>query len=408
MARKTAMDLEDAVDATIMDLPARTRAKTKEVRQNAIEAGIVAPAESSKTIAASAAGKAASEADSDVFEEDEGLQDFGGTGVDNRAWNAWEKAQGKLYSVLNMSKEGAIIANSTSPIDDYLRQLQAKPRRTLRVLRPFMADLHYRYDDADDAESPRTYVVQGKHWQDFDTMITALMDQGKGRDMAYLKIEVPLEAFTPSTERYRRGDVQLQTHRLQLKPQPYHGQFDNRGVYHVSLSKNFEDVSSDVWRAIMKDYEIETRPHGKEEESVTVNEEIPTSSQASSTLAPGESSGIESSPAPPTPTKPGTPAPRSTAQPKGTKPRPIRAAKSVAQRRIKVQTPVKPTIVSNTTPRFTEKELVKVLVPGEAVNFSPNHIGRYPSSSFTPPSNFLHTPSPPQKQPNRTRQPKKS
>lgn len=88
-----------------MGLPARTRAKTKVVRRNAIEAGIVAPAESSKTAAASAAGKAASEADSDVFEEDKGLQDFGGTGVDNLAWNAWERAQGTLNGVLNMSKE---------------------------------------------------------------------------------------------------------------------------------------------------------------------------------------------------------------------------------------------------------------------------------------------------------------
>ncbi|KAL8639292.1 MAG: hypothetical protein Q9228_003665 [Teloschistes exilis] len=218
----------DAVDAIIMDLPARTRAKTKVVRRNAIEAGIVAPAESSKTAAAS-------EADSDVFEEDEGLQDFGGTGVDNLAWNAWEKAQ-----------------------VDYVRQLQSKPRQTLRVVRSFMADLHYRYDDADDMESPRTFDVQWKHWQEFDTMITALMDQGKGREMAYIKIEVPLEAFSAAKGRYHRDDVQLQTHRLQLKPLSHHGQFDNRGVYRVTLSKTFKGVSSDVWRVIMKDYEIET------------------------------------------------------------------------------------------------------------------------------------------------------
>ncbi|KAL8773420.1 MAG: hypothetical protein Q9194_004328 [Teloschistes cf. exilis] len=229
----------DAVDAIIMDLPARTRAKTKVVRRNAIEAGIVAPAESSKTAAAS-------EADSDVFEEDEGLQDFGGTGVDNLAWNAWEKAQ------------GAIIAKSISPIVDYVRQLQSKPRQTLRVVRSFMADLHYRYDDADDMESPRTFDVQWKHWQEFDTMITALMDQGKGREMAYIKIEVPLEAFSAAKGRYHRDDVQLQTHRLQLKPLSHHGQFDNRGVYRVTLSKTFKGVSSDVWRVIMKDYEIET------------------------------------------------------------------------------------------------------------------------------------------------------
>ncbi|KAL9584736.1 MAG: hypothetical protein Q9212_001926 [Teloschistes hypoglaucus] len=226
MPRKKPVDIvKDAVDTTIMDLPARTRAKTKEVRQNAIEAGIVAPAESSKTAAASGA-------DPDLFEADEGLQDLGGTGVDNRAWSAWEKAQ-----------------------DTYLLQLTSKPRRPLRVLRSFMAALHYRYDDAADMGSPRTYVVNGNHWQDFDTMITALMDQGRGREMAYLKIEVPLEAFTPPKGRYRRGDVQLQTHRLQLKPLPHHGQFDNRGVYRVILSKNFEDVSSDVWRVIMKDYD---------------------------------------------------------------------------------------------------------------------------------------------------------
>lgn len=41
---------------------------------------------------------AASGPESDVFEEEDRLQDFGGTGVDNAAWNDWEKANGELIT----------------------------------------------------------------------------------------------------------------------------------------------------------------------------------------------------------------------------------------------------------------------------------------------------------------------
>ncbi|KAI4234659.1 MAG: hypothetical protein LQ352_008160, partial [Teloschistes flavicans] len=308
MSSKKGEIQEDAVDATINELPARTRAKTKEVRQNAIEAGIVAPAESS-------AMGAASGPESDVFEEEDRLQDFGGTGVDNAAWNDWEKAN-----------------------DDFLRLIQTKPRPQYAGVRPFLVDISFSMDDPEDKESPRTFFVQGQHWLDFDTMVTNLMAWAKGFEMGFLKVRVPIEGFTPITGKFRRGDVQLKTHRIQLKPLPVHKSFDNRGVYRIIYSQKADDVSSDVWRAIMKDYELETIAHEKEK-GITAKQDIQNEPQASSTPAPGDSSGKDGSSASVTPAKTTKPAPRSTDQPKGTKPRPKRTPKSIAQRKPKPETP---------------------------------------------------------------------
>ncbi|KAL8685600.1 MAG: hypothetical protein Q9218_007660, partial [Villophora microphyllina] len=343
-------DLADAVDQTISGLSARTRARTKLIKQNAIEAGILAPQEKPKATrslhlrSTPGATTIPSDSESDVFEEENCLRDMSGKGVDTAAWDAWEKAQG-----------------------DFLRELNSKSRPLYVDVRPFMEDLYYRADDEGDKDSPRTYVARMKHWSEFDKMIEMLMQYSKGRQRGYVKIEVPSKAFTKPDVEYPAGDFKVTTHHFRLDPLPYHAQFDNRGVYRGNLTTNPEELWDSVWRCLIQDYDKETRGNGGEEEGVTIGKGPQAELRSSSPAVPDDSTSKENSSAPSTPAKATKPAPRSSNQPKGTKPRPIRVAKPPSQR-TRAQT-IKPPGPE----QFTEKELVKRPPKGQNVLFSPNN-----------------------------------
>ncbi|KAL8779840.1 MAG: hypothetical protein Q9213_006755 [Squamulea squamosa] len=252
------------VQATIDNLPRKTRARAHAIKQNALEAGILLPekkAKARKPVLVTHIGYGSDE-DSDVEPDDIFEQDV-------KTRNPWPQVQ-KLESMMAWS-----VWNTEQ---DELDKVLVSPEYMMGPVKPpcpySMRDLAVRVDNCV-RDSPRTFEPEIHHWRDSGLLLRTLQEYGNGREHVFLKMKVPKHVLAlPIVKIYRltlfrealipaignthlARDVSTINHRLRLEKLPRHSKSAAKGIYRVKLSLNPYEDSTLTWRAVFADYERE-------------------------------------------------------------------------------------------------------------------------------------------------------
>ncbi|KAL8720423.1 MAG: hypothetical protein Q9225_002713 [Loekoesia sp. 1 TL-2023] len=235
-------DMKEGVQAAINELSARTRKQVSAVKQNAMEAGILAPEMQPSASTINPRLNAAAE---DWDDESEA----GPFRRVPKPKNPWPEISGsaslQLWLVWD-NLQDRVIGISESP--------QYAPGSGLPPYPDLLKDLYSRQDDEDDDASARTFEPQVKHFQEFDVLLAILQEYGKGRNVGFVKIEVPEEALpTPVDAEHNPGEVTVVSHRCRLDSAHKHPHFDTEGIYCVKRSTTSNEETVVIWRMIMDD-----------------------------------------------------------------------------------------------------------------------------------------------------------
>ncbi|KAL8986470.1 MAG: hypothetical protein Q9177_004176 [Variospora cf. flavescens] len=241
---------KEDIQVTLGDFSARTRSQATAVKRFAKEAGLKVP---EKGIAPRAA------ISSRIFKSKPNLWDLN---IEAEEDESFPSVPAQKNPWPNISRESSLQAWQIwdEQQKDLVRILES-PQYTLGRSLPsypnILKDLISRLDfDSNDA-SPRTFEPQIKHWQEFELLLKVLRELGSGREMGYLKMKIPAEAFSkPSMCEDTAKEMKVKS--LRVRPDPMHGHhsesIDTTGIYYVKVSKNpSEGTTLEPWRMALEE-----------------------------------------------------------------------------------------------------------------------------------------------------------
>ncbi|KAL8974280.1 MAG: hypothetical protein Q9197_001483 [Variospora fuerteventurae] len=236
---------KEDIGVTLGDFSARTRSQATAVKRFAKEAGLKVPEEGTAPRAAIS---------SRIFRSKPNLCDLN---IEAEEDESFPSVPAQKNPWPNISRESSLQAwQIWDEQQEDLARILESPQYTLGRSLPsypnILKDLISRLDfDSNDA-SPRTFEPQIKHWQEFEILLQVLRELGSGRELGYLKMKIPAEAFSkPSMCEDTAKEMKVKS--LRVRPDPMQGHhcesIDTTGIYYLRDQGEFPSRPTDHFRA---------------------------------------------------------------------------------------------------------------------------------------------------------------